>query len=84
MTCNLRHFPSDALKPWDVVALHPQDYLITLYSMDAGVVVSKLEAIARKRGCTPEAHIAFLRKSVPAFAIHLAEGLGWELPDSPG
>jgi predicted nucleic acid-binding protein len=33
LTSNLKHFPPEALKPWDVCACHPADYLITLYSL---------------------------------------------------
>lgn len=82
VTSNLKHFPPDSLKPWDVRACHPADYLITLYSLNAGVVVARVEEIARKRQRTPEQHLALLAKSVPAFAAHLAEAVGWELPDA--
>jgi predicted nucleic acid-binding protein len=82
VTNNLRHFPLAALKPWDVSACHPADYLITLYSLEGGVMVARLEEIARKRKRTPEEHLAFLGKSVPAFAAHVAEALGWEFPEA--
>ena len=58
------------------------DYLVTLYSLNAGVVVARLEEIARKRKRSPEAHLAFLGKSVPAFAAHVAEAVGWDLPET--
>ncbi len=80
VTINLKHFPTEALKPWDVSACHPADYLITLYSLNAGLVVARLEEIARKRKRTPEEHLAFLGKSVPAFAAHVTEAVGWVLP----
>ncbi len=82
VTSNLKHFPPEALKRWDVRASHPADYLITLYSLNAGVVVVRLEEIARKRKRTPEQHLALLGKSVPSFAAHLAEAVGWDLPDA--
>jgi predicted nucleic acid-binding protein len=82
VTSNLKHFPPEALKPWDVSACHPQDYLITLYSLNAGLVVARLEEIARKRKRNPEQHLAFLGKSVPSFAAHMAEAVGWELPET--
>ncbi len=81
VTNNLKHFPAEALKPWDVCTCHPADYLITLYSLNAGVVVARLEEIARKRNRTPEQHLALLARSVPSFAAHLAEAVGWELPE---
>ncbi len=61
---------------------HPADYLITLYSLNAGAVAARLEAHARKRGRTPEQHLALLGKSVPSFAAHMAEAVGWDLPDT--
>lgn len=81
VTSNLKHFPPESLKPWDVNACHPSDYLITLYSLNSGLVLARLEEIARKRKRTPEAHLAYLGKSVPAFAAHVAEAVGWELPE---
>lgn len=80
ITSNLRHFPSKALRPWQLVASHPADYLIKLYSLNSGLVVARLEEIAQKRGRTPQAHLALLGRSVPAFAAHVAEALGWEVP----
>ena len=41
VTFNPRHFPTAALEPWGIVAVHPADYLITLYGIDSGVVVAK-------------------------------------------
>ncbi len=84
VTSNLKHFPPEALKPWAVSACHPADYLITLYSMNAGAVVARLEEIARKRKRTPEQHLALLSKSIPSFAAHMAEAVGWELPNPSG
>ena len=66
----------EALKPWGVCACHPSDYLITLFSLNTGVVVARLEEIARKRKRTPEQHLALLGKSVPSFAAHMAEAVG--------
>ena len=82
VTGKLKHFPPEALKPWHVSACHPADYLIRLYSVNAGLVVARVEEIARKRKRTPEQHLAFLGKSVPSFAAHVAEAVGWDLPDT--
>jgi hypothetical protein len=30
VTFNLRDFPGEALKQWDIVAMHPQDQLLSL------------------------------------------------------
>ena len=80
VTSNLKHFPKAALEPWGISATHPSNYLITLYSMDAGVVVAKLSAIAQRRKVTPEMALAHIGKTLPAFARHVAEALNWDLP----
>lgn len=79
VTQNLRHFPRAALEPWGICAVHPADFLLALYSLDAGVVVSKLEAIARERQQAPEVALSRLSRSVPAFSRHVAAALGWDL-----
>ena len=81
VTTNLKHFPRAVLEPWGISTAHPSNYLITLYTMDPGVVVSKLELIARRRKLLPEDVLARLGKSLPAFAQHVADALGWELPE---
>ena len=68
VTFNMRDFPSDALVPWNVTAQPPQEYLLTLYSMDPVIVLHKLEAIARKRGRTMEDYLIDLGRYVPPFA----------------
>lgn len=81
ITFNLRHFPHAALEPFGITARHPADYLITLYGMNSGVVVSKLEAIARSRKCAPGDVLKTLHKSIPAFALHVADALDWPLTE---
>jgi predicted nucleic acid-binding protein len=46
VTFNLRDFPMESLKPWKAEAIHPQDYLLTLYSMNSAVLIAKLAAIS--------------------------------------
>jgi predicted nucleic acid-binding protein len=82
VTSNLKHFPPETLEPWHVIACHPADYLITLYSLNAEVVVARLEEIARKRKRAPEQHLVLLGKSVPTFAAHIAKAVGWTLPET--
>ena len=84
VTINLRHFPAESLEPWGILTCHPAEYLVTLYALNAEVVVARLEEIARKRKRTPQQHLVLLSKSVPAFAAHVAEALGWDLPDKDG
>ncbi|MDZ7755087.1 hypothetical protein [Rhodohalobacter sp.] len=46
ITFNLKDFKSNDLDKWGVKAMHPQDYLLTLYSMNPQVVIMKLNQIA--------------------------------------
>lgn len=75
LTFNLRDFPDEALAPWGVQARHPQDYLLTLYEMDALQVVSRIGAIAAERGRDQEDVLLRLGKSVPRFASRLLDDL---------
>lgn len=43
VTYNLRHFPRKVLKPWGVTAMHPDEFLIDLYSADHAVVAAELQ-----------------------------------------
>ena len=79
VTFNLRHFPRAILEPFGVSAVHPAAYLITLYGLDSGVVVSKLGEMARKKDVPPERMLALLGRHVPAVAQHVANALGLEL-----
>ena len=75
LTFNLKDFPAEALAPWRIRALHPQDYLLTLYEMDDIQVVSRVAAIAGKRGKDQEDVLLELGKALPAFAARLLDDL---------
>ncbi|HLA63034.1 MAG TPA: PIN domain-containing protein [Rhodothermales bacterium] len=75
LTFNLKDFPDEALAPWGIAARHPQDYLLTLYEMDGKQVVSRVAAIAAKRGLSQEDVLLRLGKSLPAFATRLLDDL---------
>jgi predicted nucleic acid-binding protein len=79
VTFNLRDFSATALAPWEIHAVHPADYLITLYTIAPDVVVAKLGDMARDRKLEPRLYLEKLGRSVPAFATHVAESLGWSL-----
>lgn len=76
VTFNLRHFPPDALGPWQVQAVHPADYSITLYTIGPDVVAAKLADMARDRNLSTAAWLAKLSLSIPAFCSHVADSLG--------
>ena len=84
VTFNLRDFSSSSLEPWKIQAVHPADYLITLHTIAPDVVVAKLVEMVRDRqtkthDLTPQAYLSKLARSLPAFAAHLADSLGWTL-----
>lgn len=78
VTFNLRDFPVEALKRWNVQAKHPQDYLLTLYSMSPTIVVAKLAAIAQHHSEHIQDTLIRLGNSVPAFAQRVLEDMGEE------
>ena len=75
LTFNLKDFPEEALAPWNVLALHPQDYLLTLYDMDRAQVVSRIAAIAAKRNENQEDVLMRLGVALPAFSSRLLDDL---------
>ena len=79
VTFNLKDFPLEALQTWHIEALHPQDYLITLYSMSPEIRVNKLHDISRKRNLSLEDLVLKLGISLPAFASHIIDDLSLEL-----
>lgn len=76
ITFNLKDFKPKDLDKWGVRALHPQDYLLTLYSMNPQVVIMKLNQIARKRQEELEDTILWFGKSLPAFSTRLLDDMG--------
>lgn len=79
VTFNLRDFPPETLAPWDIHAIHPADYLITLHTISPDVVVAKLADMARDRNLSPAAWLTKLARSVPAFCTNVAQAVGWSL-----
>jgi len=78
-TFNLKDFPSQVLAEWDIKAVHPQSYLMTLYEFGPDIVTSRIHEIAEQRGKAPEYVLSGLAKTLPRFAELVAEKLGWSL-----
>lgn len=76
ITFNLKDFKPADLKKWNIAAWHPQDYLLTLYSMNPPVVTMKLNQIARKKEEELEDTILHLGQALPAFSSRLLEDMG--------
>jgi len=79
VTFNLKDFRKEHLEPWDVIAAHPGEYLITLYGHNKGIVVDRINDVAKVRGTEPEAALASLGRVVPTFSAYVAEDLGWDI-----
>lgn len=55
VTYNRRHFPAEAVRPWDIDIQGPSTFLRGLYDLDAGLFVSKLhEQAASIRAPLPD------------------------------
>lgn len=76
VTFNLRHFPASELKPLGIEAVHPQDYLLTLWSINPAVVMAKLAAMARDRQSEIQDELISLGKTVPRFAAQILDEMG--------
>ena len=79
VTFTLKDFRAEHLEEWDIQAIHPQDYLITLFEMSPEVVVDRLHLIGRDRGINPPEVLTHLTKSLPLFAESVARELGWAI-----
>ncbi len=75
LTFNLRDFPEKALSPWGISAKHPQDYLLTLFSLEPLHVMQQMGGIAQKRGNTMEDYLIDLGRFVPAFSSRVLDEL---------
>ena len=76
LTFNQRDFPDEALKPWQIEVLHPQDYLLALYSMDPSVVIHRLNGICRRQGTDLESFLLRLGRWLPAFSQAVLDDIG--------
>lgn len=79
VTFNLKDFRDEDLEVWNIRAIHPQEYLTTLYEMSPDVVLSKIFGMAQKAKREPVEMLRMLQRSVPVFAENVAAAVGWEL-----
>ena len=78
VTFNLKHFSPDILKLYDVEALHPDEFLVNQFYLDAGLVIKKFSEQAATVERTVEEQLsAFHRTRVlPLFTQTLADAFG--------
>jgi len=81
VTFNLRHFHPEALQPYDIEAVHPDEFLVNQFHLDEALVTSKLSEQATNIDRTVEEQIrAFHQtKALPLFTQTIAGVLGIEL-----
>lgn len=75
LTFNLKHFPAEAIKPWNICVNHPQDYLLILYEMEPKQVTACLGEIADRRKIEVQDVLIRLGKTLPAFSQRVLDNL---------
>jgi hypothetical protein len=68
LTFNLRHFRSEHLEPHGIEALHPDDYLVTLFELEPRQVIAVLGEIAGRRRMEIEDVLIRLGSVIPKFS----------------
>ena len=70
VTSNKKHFPEEALKPYELECMTPDDFLVHQYHLDTdgiGVIISQAAKINR----SPSELLASLQKHVPTLASYI-------------
>lgn len=75
LTFNLRHFGAEHLAPHHVSAVHPEDYLLTLYELEPRQVTAVLGEIAGRRQIETEDLLIRLGVVVPKFSSRVLQDL---------
>lgn len=78
VTFNLKDFKKGHLEPWGVAVIHPQDFLLDLYSLNPKVVLSKISVIAEDAGRGMEDMLIQYGKTLPKFSLKIMEDIGIE------
>jgi hypothetical protein len=68
-TFNVRDFPAESLLPWNIVAMHPQDQLLSLYGLYQPLALFKLTQIATEKNIGFEDYLIALGGSSPPSAV---------------
>jgi ABC-type Fe3+ transport system substrate-binding protein len=76
ITFNLKDFADKHLYKWGLKTIHPQDYLLSLYSVNPALVTMKLSKIASDRNIDIEDVILNFGVSLPKFTSKLMDDLG--------
>ena len=81
VTFNLKHFPSEALKPYDIEAIHPDEFLVNQFHLDEALVTTKFTEQARTIDRTVEQQLRAFHQTrvLPLFTQTLADALSIKL-----
>lgn len=83
ITFNINDFPPDALDPWTVSAVHPNELLIQLFDQDSSTVLSAVEAMAAKAGRGTPEMLSRLAWHVKQFSLHVGSSMSIAVPEIP-
>ena len=81
VTFNLKHFPTDILKQYDVEPLHPDEFLVNQFYLDDALVTKKFseQAIEINRTVEDQLRAFHQTRALPLFTQTMAEALGVKL-----
>lgn len=79
VTYNIKDFPADALKPWEIERQGPSTFLMNLYDLEPGIVAQKLIEQAANVGLSLEQLLSRLQINVPGFVSFFCEEQGIDL-----
>lgn len=80
VTFNTRDFPSDALAPYDITLVHPDDFLLDqldLYPVQTVVCLRELVAARKNPPETLDVFLTQLEKTTPKFSVQ-ARTTSWQ------
>jgi hypothetical protein len=75
VTFNLKHFPQASLARWNVIAQHPQEFLIDQFHLDPSTVMEKLHQQAAERNRAINDLLVIHDRAVPEFTALLRSNL---------
>jgi len=81
VTFNTRHFQPDAMRPYDVEVVHPDDFLVSQICLDEALVVCRFTEQANNIGRTVEQQVRAFHQTgaLPSFARAMAKAVSLSL-----
>jgi hypothetical protein len=75
VTFNLKDFPEEGLLPFDIEAIHPDEFLVNQFHLDDALVTQKFTEQAIAIGRTVEDQLRAFFKHLPMFSQTVADAL---------